>query len=255
MRAFDPKGFGLAVDALSSDTLAIDGIVERAKTVQEHAHASTSFGIEILDTTLAFSKLLMVARLARAFGMEKWAAIALGLIAIGMSKRIGGSHAQTFGAQGNFIRIEVGFGMGIEGNSGNTMVAGTGFVGISGISSDMDRKEANSGDSLPSEQLDLFLASFLLAQDYRQAELTTLTPLRERIEQVVQALIKTDQRIALILDDAQVLLNEQGDITPEWLLFFEQFVEKQHQATLFLASREWPGWPLRGYHTVAEQEH
>ena len=125
MWAFNAESFGLTVDAFAGGPLAIDHLLERAGAVQRDTSEATGFGVDIFDTALAFGKLSMIAGLAGWFGMQQGTAIALGQVAGGVLKLVGRLHTQTFGAQGNAIRIPPvgGVAVLIERNSSDAVVA------------------------------------------------------------------------------------------------------------------------------------
>jgi len=51
--------------------------------------------------------------------------------------------------------------------------------------------------------------------------------------------------VIFLLDDAQVLLDKDGQLSAGWRHFLNELIEHDHRATLFVATREWPGWTER----------
>ena len=104
-RPFDAQFFGLAVDALATGTLGINGVVEGAISIERDAHLPTAFHIDILDAALAFEKRLLLTSRSRCLREEQGATEALGTIAVGMIKLIGRLHAQPNGTAWHAISI------------------------------------------------------------------------------------------------------------------------------------------------------
>ncbi len=92
---FDAEFLGLTIDAFTRGTLAIDGLVERAGTIEIHAHQATQLDVDMFDTALGLVVELFVftGALQLTSGEEERTAIHLGAIAIGMGKWKGGMHA------------------------------------------------------------------------------------------------------------------------------------------------------------------
>lgn len=65
--------------------------------------------------------------------------------------------------------------------------------------------------------------------------------LEERIEIAIKALEGAERTIILV-DNAEGMLTSDGAITPSWERFLTAFTRRQHQVTVLLATREWPGW-------------
>ncbi len=51
---------------------------------------------------------------------------------------------------------------------------------------------------------------------------------------------RADRPVLILLDNAEHLLDEQGDLVPTWKQFYKQFVHARHHASLVLATKEWP---------------
>src|SRR5579875_400906 len=90
------SGFCLTVTALGTGAALIDHVVQGAVPIEGHAHQTTRFPVEVLDTAFLFEELRMVTAFAVRCGKEQRATKALGAIAVGMHEERGGMHAQTF---------------------------------------------------------------------------------------------------------------------------------------------------------------
>lgn len=95
----------MAVDALAASTLRVNGLIERAGTIEGDSGLAAPFHIDILDTAFLFEELLMLTRGPGLLGKEQRAAIALGAIAIGMVKLVGRLHTQLEGTQRGAIGV------------------------------------------------------------------------------------------------------------------------------------------------------
>ncbi len=58
----------------------------------------------------------------------------------------------------------------------------------------------------------------------------------------------------LLLDDTQAILEQHGELSSDWRQFFTAFIQFEHVATLYLATREWPSWPGRERVYIVETE-
>src|ERR1051326_8189660 len=91
--SFDAECFGLTVDAFTTGSLVVNGLVDRTLTIKGHTHLSAFFPVDILDAPFAFDELLVLAR-GTCFLREKQRATeALGTIAIGVVELDGGRQA------------------------------------------------------------------------------------------------------------------------------------------------------------------
>lgn len=70
--------------------------------------------------------------------------------------------------------------------------------------------------------------------------LMPVASLQARIKYVLDCLARSDRHVLILLDNAEHLLNEQGNLVPTWRQFYEKFVHARHHASLVLATREWP---------------
>lgn len=96
-------------------------------------------------------------------------------------------------------------------------------------------------DTGPVSALDLFLATVLAEVGPPDASLQT-TSLDARITFMLECLGKTSRPCLLLLDNAEHLLDERGELASCWQQFLRIFLRSQHRASIVLATREWPGW-------------
>lgn len=100
---------------------------------------------------------------------------------------------------------------------------------------------AGEQESNPQGTLDLFLGT-LLAEIAPSDTSTPLASLDVRITLVLRCLEKSARPFLLLIDNAECILDEQGQLAPCWGQFLRKFLRSQHRASLVLATREWPGW-------------
>ena len=115
---------------------------------------------------------------------------------------------------------------------------------------------APTPDMTAADYLETFLADVLTRLHLPQPE-TTTPPLAGRIEQVITAslhLRAQGKRVIFLLDDYQVALEENGELSPAWQQFFSAFIQYEHRSALYLATREWPTWSSREHAFIAETE-
>ncbi len=93
----------------------------------------------------------------------------------------------------------------------------------------------------PEIALELLLEDIL---DVVGSPLASLPPgaLQARVKYVLECLAKADRPVLLLFDHTEQSLNEQGDLAPVWKQFLSRFVHSRLDASLVLASREWPAW-------------
>jgi tetratricopeptide (TPR) repeat protein len=93
----------------------------------------------------------------------------------------------------------------------------------------------------PDIALELLLEEIL---DVVGSPLASLPPngLQGRMKYVLECLAKANRPVLLLFDHAEQALNEQGDLAPTWKQFLSRFVHTRLDASLVLASREWPAW-------------
>lgn len=66
------------------------------------------------------------------------------------------------------------------------------------------------------------------------------TNFEARIKDSLQCLAKADHPVLIFLDNAEHIFDAQGHLATIWQRFLAQFLQGSHQATLVLASQEWP---------------
>lgn len=96
-------------------------------------------------------------------------------------------------------------------------------------------------DRTPTDQLSAFVSAILAELHVSDPDGKT-PPLEKQMEQVLTRLAELSQRVVFLVDDAHLVLDGQGQLTPEWDRFLRAFVASDHHATLFWAAREWPSW-------------
>lgn len=64
--------------------------------------------------------------------------------------------------------------------------------------------------------------------------------MQARVKYVFELLTRTDRPVLVLLDNAEQILNEQGDVSPTWRHFLTQFVQTDHRACFVLATQQWP---------------
>ncbi|HLZ61570.1 MAG TPA: tyrosine/phenylalanine carboxypeptidase domain-containing protein [Ktedonosporobacter sp.] len=64
--------------------------------------------------------------------------------------------------------------------------------------------------------------------------------LQARINYVLGSLAKTDRSVVIGLDNAEHIFDVQGKLETTWQRFLIQFAQADHNATLIIASQEWP---------------
>lgn len=108
------------------------------------------------------------------------------------------------------------------------------------IDFDQNEREKTSG-----EHLEALLAHILNDLQPQHAERQEAPSTKERIRLVLQSVSEVPMRLVLLIDDAQALLEEDGELSTTFQQFLDGFIAHTHQATLFLATRAWPGWAER----------
>jgi len=102
----------------------------------------------------------------------------------------------------------------------------------------------------PEASLDLFLG--MLLSESRAAPFPADASRQTRIKLALTTLAERPQPSVILLDNAEGTLTEEGTLAPCWEALLTCIVRGQHQATLILATKEWPGWPGRDPQLVAE---
>lgn len=102
----------------------------------------------------------------------------------------------------------------------------------------------------PEAALDLLLGTWLGVCGVASFAAETA---RERLIAALLTHLKQQRRpTVVLLDNAECLLEANGALAPCWEVFLAQFVRSLHQATVFLATKEWRGWQGRDSIFVAE---
>ena len=79
--------------------------------------------------------------------------------------------------------------------------------------------------------LDALLAYILNDLQPQQAERREAPSTKERIRLVLQAIGEATKRLVILVDDAQVLLEQNGELSLGWQHFLGEVIEHSHQAT------------------------
>jgi len=66
--------------------------------------------------------------------------------------------------------------------------------------------------------------------------------LQARMKFVLGCIANSDRPVLILLDNAEHLLDEQGQLLTIWEQFYEKFVHARHHASLIVATKEWPTW-------------
>ena len=61
-----------------------------------------------------------------------------------------------------------------------------------------------------------------------------------RMKYMLSCLARADRPVLVLLDNAEHLLDDYGQLVPIWKHFYEQFVHARHHASLIAATKEWP---------------
>jgi transcriptional regulator with XRE-family HTH domain/tetratricopeptide (TPR) repeat protein len=96
-------------------------------------------------------------------------------------------------------------------------------------------------DTGPESALELFIGTLLAEMGPPDAALH-MTSLNARIAFALAYLEKASRSLLLLLDNAECLLDEQGQLASCWQQFLGTYLRRQHHASIVLATREWPGW-------------
>lgn len=97
------------------------------------------------------------------------------------------------------------------------------------------------------EEIDANLALELLLSDVVEGIGPASIPmpmavLQARMKYVLSCLARADRPVLVLVDNAEHLLDEQGQLVPIWKQFYEKFVHARHHASLIAATKEWPTW-------------
>lgn len=88
--------------------------------------------------------------------------------------------------------------------------------------------------------LELLLSDILEVIGSPYASMPTAS-LAARVKYVLECLSRTNQPVLILLDNAEQLLDEYGELAPVSKQFLTKFVQTGHRASLILATKEWPG--------------
>jgi transcriptional regulator with XRE-family HTH domain len=91
----------------------------------------------------------------------------------------------------------------------------------------------------PDMALEMLLSDILEAVGPHLASLPT-TSLQARVKYVLDLLAREGRPTVFFLDNAEHVLDERGSLSPVWQRFLAKFVRAHHDASLILATREWP---------------
>ena len=105
--------------------------------------------------------------------------------------------------------------------------------------------------SSPDASLEVFLGS-LLAEAGDPLPSSSFSSVEARIAYVLAHLEHSAHPSVILVDNAEGVLTDEGMLAPCWEDFLERFLLSQHQATILLATKEWPGWAGRERVFVAE---
>src|SRR5947209_5465856 len=64
--------------------------------------------------------------------------------------------------------------------------------------------------------------------------------LQVRMKYALDSMARANRPVLILLDNAEHLLDEQGQLVATWRQFYEKFVRARHHASLILATKEWP---------------
>ena len=96
----------------------------------------------------------------------------------------------------------------------------------------------------PELALDEFLGTLLVELGPGYESMPLSLSLEERILLVLGYIERAGTPVLILVDNAEAMLDERGDLAPCWEHFLVKFLRCQHQASLVLASTEWHGWFL-----------
>src|SRR6266567_3407287 len=96
----------------------------------------------------------------------------------------------------------------------------------------------------PESSLDLVLGN-ILAESGAPPVSPEMASWEKRQRLVLAHLEQSTRPVVILIDNAESILTEEGLLSTCWEEFLTHFLRHQHQATLVLATKEWPGWPGR----------
>jgi len=95
--------------------------------------------------------------------------------------------------------------------------------------------------SEPENALDLLLGSLLVEVGPPDAAMQG-SALKMRIAYALSCLQKMPRPLVVLVDNAEHLLQTDGQLAACWEQFLKHFLSSQHHASLVLATKEWPDW-------------
>ena len=95
------------------------------------------------------------------------------------------------------------------------------------------------------EHLDQLLATILVHLGIQIPEANLAPSLSQRINHCLSQLAQTSRRTVILIDNGEVILAENGQLSACWQQFLADFLHYQHEASLVLATRAWPLWKGR----------
>ncbi len=104
------------------------------------------------------------------------------------------------------------------------------------------------------DHLDKFLATLYSDLTMRAIDEAKQRSLTERMSQVLNAIRALDQKVVVLLDDAQEMFPSAGEWSPSWHQFFETFMSEPHPTTMYVFTRTWPRWDERKRSFLVEDD-
>jgi hypothetical protein len=95
------------------------------------------------------------------------------------------------------------------------------------------------------DYLDAFLATIQADLTLRVTDEAKQRPLPERIKQVLDLIGSFEQKVIILLDDAQEMFPDASSWSAAWHEFFETWIDHPNRATIYVFTRTWPGWDRR----------
>ncbi len=93
----------------------------------------------------------------------------------------------------------------------------------------------------PESALDVLLGTLLVEMGTPDASMQ-MTSLETRVTYTLHSLEQASRPVAVFVDNAEQVLDDEGKLAPCWERFLQRFLRSQHRASLVLGTREWPGW-------------
>ena len=96
----------------------------------------------------------------------------------------------------------------------------------------------------PELALDELLGTLVLELGPRSESVPLSLSLEERILHTLGYIERAGTPMLILVDNAEAMLDERGNLASCWEHFLLRFLRSQHQASLVLATTEWHGWLL-----------